>query len=71
MLQDGGRRILAQALRIDPALKGKGVGRMFMQLCREFILGLNKEVGGGGGRRIRTHVDQFTVLSSPGYQNHH
>ncbi len=59
MLQDGGRRILTQALRINPGLKGKGVGRKFMQLCREFILGLNKEVG----RPIYYKFTRFPDLS--------
>ena len=44
MFQDGGRRVVAQALRIDLSLKGLGVGKRFMELCREFLLDINKEV---------------------------
>ena len=46
MFQDGGKRVLVQALRIDPSLKGMGVGKKFMELCREFIARINKEVKG-------------------------
>ncbi len=44
LLQDGGRRVLANALRIDPSLKGLGIGRRFMRLCREMLLGMDEEV---------------------------
>ena len=44
MFQDDGKRVVAQALRIDPKLKGMGVGKRFMELCREFVISINPEV---------------------------
>ncbi len=44
LFQDRGNRVLAQALRIDQSMKGIGLGRTFMQLCRELLLSWNKEV---------------------------
>ena len=44
LFMDSGRRVLAQALRIDPRLKGRGVGKRFMELCRHFLVDINPEV---------------------------
>ncbi len=43
LFQDRGNKVLAQALRIDQSKKGTGLGRTFMQLCKELLLSWNKE----------------------------
>ncbi len=44
LLQDKSRRVIAQALRIDKSVQGRGLGREFMKMCRDFLLDLNSEV---------------------------
>ena len=44
LYMDQGRKVLEQALRIDPKLKGKGVGRRFMELTQEFLLAKRDQV---------------------------
>jgi hypothetical protein len=44
LLQDKGRKALAQALRIDGALKGQGMGKKFMEMCREKLKQWNEEM---------------------------
>ena len=44
LIQDDGRQVVAQALRIDGRLRGQGVGRKFNQLCRDYFLKNNPEV---------------------------
>ena len=46
LMQDSGRLALQQALRIDPSLRGKGLGRVFVQLCRDKLKQTNPEVPG-------------------------
>jgi len=43
-IQDEGRKALAQALRIDQKMKGLGLGKHFMNLCRENLLKVNSEI---------------------------
>ena len=42
--QEEGRKVVAQALRIDGGLRGQGVGRQFSQLCKQYLLEMNPEV---------------------------
>ena len=48
--------MLEQALRIDPTLKGQGVGKTFMKLCRDFVLTINPEVS------FKTHFNVGRVI---------
>jgi len=44
LLQNNGNIALAQALRVDFALKGQGMGKKFMNLCRDYLQNLNSKM---------------------------
>ncbi len=44
LFHDNGNRVQAQALRIDQSKKGTGLGKIFMHLCKDFLLKCNREV---------------------------